>query len=75
MSKTFRCQFFLDFFGFIAVSGVSQRWEFKNTTKTRLKINIGKKSDPGPFLASDPPTHHGGHRFVFWRPFGSQLQP
>jgi hypothetical protein len=24
-----------------------------------------KKSDPGPFSASDPPTHHGGPRFFF----------
>jgi hypothetical protein len=29
------------------------------------------KSDASPFLASDPPTHHGGHRFLFyWRPLG-----
>jgi hypothetical protein len=26
------------------------------------------KSDPGPFLASDPPTHHGGHRLFFGGP-------
>jgi hypothetical protein len=32
--QKFRCQVFLGFFGFIAFSGVSQRWEFKNTTKT-----------------------------------------
>jgi hypothetical protein len=24
--------------------------------------------DPGPFLASDPPTHHGAHRFCFGGP-------
>jgi hypothetical protein len=29
-----------------------------------------RKSDPGPFLASDPPTHHGGHRFFLGRPPG-----
>jgi hypothetical protein len=30
-----------------------------------------KKSDPGPFSYSDPPTHHGGHRFCFFcRPLG-----
>jgi hypothetical protein len=101
--KTFRCQFFLDFFGFIAFSGVSQRWESKNTTKNVLQKNRvekflqkksktnflpiffnqvfgrfsvrgvfqntikkhGGKNDPGPFLASDPPTHHGGHRLFF----------
>jgi hypothetical protein len=34
--QEFRCQFFLDLFGFIAFSGVSQRWEFKNTTKNVL---------------------------------------
>jgi hypothetical protein len=51
MSKTipknrqkFRCQFFFDFFCFIAVSGVSQRWEFKNTTK-----KIQNKSCPKVF--------------------------
>jgi hypothetical protein len=55
---------FLDFF-FITFLGVSRQGEFKNTTK-----NIGKKkSDPSPFSYSDPPTHHGGHRFFFyWRP-------
>jgi hypothetical protein len=31
---------------------------------------ILKKSDPGPFFASDLPTHHGGHRFSFAGPFG-----
>jgi hypothetical protein len=25
------------------------------------------KSDPGPFLASDPPTYHGGHRLFLKR--------
>jgi hypothetical protein len=111
----FLCQFFLDFFCFIATSGVFQRWEFKNTTKTFCKKIVSKsfyqkfdrksktdffsvffnllsrfwaflgegssktrlekyrknKSDPSPFLASDPPTHHGGHQFFFnWRPLG-----
>jgi hypothetical protein len=28
------------------------------------------KSDPSPLLASDPPTHYGGHRFLFWRLLG-----
>jgi hypothetical protein len=38
-----RCQFFLDFFCFIAFSGVSQRWEFKNTTKNRFAKNRVEK--------------------------------
>jgi hypothetical protein len=29
----------LDFFGFIAFLGVSQRWEFKNTTNNVLQTN------------------------------------
>ena len=41
--KTFRCQFFLDFFCFIAFSGVFQRWEFKNTTKNVLQKNRVEK--------------------------------
>jgi hypothetical protein len=41
----------------------------RGVQKHHLKKNRKKKSDPGPFLASDPPTHHGGHRFLlFWRP-------
>ena len=32
-----RCQCFLDFLCFIAFSGFSQRWEFKNATKTFCK--------------------------------------
>jgi hypothetical protein len=51
MSKTFlnistkknRCQFFLDFFLFYRVSGVSQRWEFKNTTKNVLQNKSCRK--------------------------------
>jgi hypothetical protein len=104
-------------FCFIAVSGVSQRWELKKYyknyyKKTFCKINrvekflqnsrpkvqngfflgfvlsrflafLGegssktpfkklhpKKTDPGPFLASDPPTHTGVTGFGFWRPLG-----
>jgi hypothetical protein len=41
--QKFRCQFFLDFFCFIAVSGVSQRWEFKNTTKMFCKTSRVEK--------------------------------
>jgi hypothetical protein len=29
------------------------------------------KSDPSPFSYSDPPTHHGGHRFCFAGPLPS----
>jgi hypothetical protein len=38
--KTSRCLFFLDFLCFIAFSGVSQRWEFKKTTKSVLQKNL-----------------------------------
>jgi hypothetical protein len=43
--QKFRCQFSLDFFGCIAFSGVSQRWEFKNTTK-----NVWQKNHVEEFL-------------------------
>jgi hypothetical protein len=33
---------FLNFFGFIAFSGVFQRWELKNTTKKRKKNRVEK---------------------------------
>jgi hypothetical protein len=33
-----RCQFFLDFFCFIAFSGVSQRRELKSTTENRKRF-------------------------------------
>jgi hypothetical protein len=107
--QKFRSQFFLDFFLFIAVSGVSQGdGSLKTLQKTFYKKNVsekksqknrpkiqnrlvlgfllsrfwaflgegssktkpGKKTDPGPFLASgpDPPTHHGGRRFVLGGP-------
>jgi hypothetical protein len=48
-------------FLFITFLGVSRQGEFKNTIKKYRK----NKSDPSPFLASDPPTHYGGHRFFF----------
>jgi hypothetical protein len=55
-SKTdFLSVFFYDVFGRFSVRGVQ---------KHHIKTS-GKKSDPGPFLASDLPTHHGGYRF-FW---------
>jgi hypothetical protein len=40
--QKFRCQFFRDLFCFIAVSGVSQRWEFKNATKMFCKKIVSK---------------------------------
>jgi hypothetical protein len=54
-------------FFFSTFLGVSRQGEFKNTTKKYQK----NKSDPSPFSYyrySDPPAHHGGHRFFFWRP-------
>jgi hypothetical protein len=59
------CQFFLGFFCFIAFSGVSQRWEFKYTTKNFLqrqkivskgfckKIDKRSKTDPPPWRFFD----------------------
>jgi hypothetical protein len=51
MSKTFpkistkiSMSVFLDFFCFIAFSGVFRRWEFKNTTKNVLQKQIASKS-------------------------------
>jgi hypothetical protein len=51
MSKTFsdknrqkfRCHFFLGFFCFVAFPGVSQRWEFKDTTKNVLETDRVEK--------------------------------
>jgi hypothetical protein len=54
---------FLDFF-----PHVFGRFLMRGVQKHVKKINIKKKSDTGLFTYSDPPTHHGGHRFVFWRP-------
>jgi hypothetical protein len=51
---------FSSFFCFIAFSGF-----LKNAIN---KKNRTKKSDPCPFLASDPLTHQGGHRFCFGGP-------
>jgi hypothetical protein len=51
--------------------GVSRQGEFKNAINKYEK----NKSDPSPFLASDPPTHHRGHRFFFnwrWRPLDAR---
>jgi hypothetical protein len=110
LRQKFRCQFFLDFFCFIAFSGVflatgvqkhyKKRFtkkivskgfykKFDQKSKTDFfsiffnhvfgrfsmrgvqkhnKKKIEKKSDPSPYSYSDPPTHHGGHRFVFAGP-------
>jgi hypothetical protein len=48
----------------------SRFWAFldEGSSKTRLKKYRKHKPDPSPFSYSDPPTHHGGHRFFFWRP-------
>jgi hypothetical protein len=42
----------------------------EGSSKTPFKKCHTKKSksDPGPFLASDPPTHHRGHRFCLAAP-------
>jgi hypothetical protein len=43
------------------------RFSVRGVQKQDLKLSK-KKSNPSPFLAFDPPTHHGGHRFFFnWR--------
>jgi hypothetical protein len=46
-------RFFLDLFNHV----------FGRFSVGGVKKKILKKSDPGPFLIPDPPTHHGGHRF------------
>jgi hypothetical protein len=43
--QKFRCQVFLDFLCLIAFSGVSQRWEFKNTKKNIVSKSFYKKID------------------------------
>jgi hypothetical protein len=50
-----------DFFS-LFLSQAFGRFSVRGVQKHEKKYR-GKKSDPGPFLASDPPTHHGGHRF------------
>jgi hypothetical protein len=50
--QKFRCQFFLDFSGFVVFSGVSQRWESKTLqtsfTKKRCRKVFTKKSTKNP---------------------------
>jgi hypothetical protein len=36
------------------------------------ETNHTQESDSGPFLASGPPTHHGGHRILFCLPRGAE---
>jgi hypothetical protein len=59
-SKT---DFFSNFF-------LSRFWAFldEGSSKTRLKKYRKNKYDPSSFSYSDPPTHHGGHRFFFAGP-------
>jgi hypothetical protein len=64
--------FFLDLFS-------SRFWVFlgdmgEGSPKARFKKCVSKKSKPGPFLASDPPTYHVGHRFLFAGPLGSNAR-
>jgi hypothetical protein len=55
---------FYHVFGHFSVRGVQKH----------DKKNIKNNSNPSPFLAFDPPTHHGGHRFCFyWRPLGQYM--
>jgi hypothetical protein len=62
--KSILSRFFYLVFGRFSVRGVQKHY---------LKNISPKKSDPGPFLASDPPTHHGGHRFFWGGPLPSDL--
>jgi hypothetical protein len=57
-------QFFLDFF-----YHVFWRFTVRGVHKHDKKYQK-TKSYRSPFLASDPPTHHGGPRLFFWRPLG-----
>jgi hypothetical protein len=61
-TKKSTTDFFYHVLGRFSVRGVP-----KHDKKYRQK-----KSDPGPFLACDPPTHHhGGHRFFLPAPCAS----
>jgi hypothetical protein len=65
-TKKFVSFLFNHVFGHFSVRGVK-----KHDNKMQ------KKSDPDPFLASDPPTHHGGFRFLFaapWQALGAQAR-
>jgi hypothetical protein len=59
-----------DFFSIFFVCHVFGRFSVRGVQKQDKKYPKNK-SDPSPFLASDPPTHHGGPRlFLFWWPLG-----
>jgi hypothetical protein len=58
------------FFSRICFCHVFGRFSVRGVQKHDLKQK--KISDPSPFLDFDPPTCHGGHRFLFyWRPLVS----
>jgi hypothetical protein len=59
IQNRFFSRYFHHVFGRFSVRGV-QKHDVNKISK--------KKSDPGPFLASDPPTHHGGHRNLLAAP-------
>jgi hypothetical protein len=70
--KPIFCRFFFNH--------VFGRFSLRGVQKHHKKINniyIGKnKADPGPFSASDPPTHQGGHRpFVLGGPMLAESSP
>jgi hypothetical protein len=52
-------RFYIDFINHIVSAFLGE-----GSLKTPLK-HIKNVFDPGPFLASDPPTHHGGPQFLF----------
>jgi hypothetical protein len=56
---------------------LSRFWAFldEGSSKTRLKKYRKNKYHPSPFSYSDPPTHHGGPRFLFWRPLEPGREP
>jgi hypothetical protein len=59
-------------FSRILFNHVFERFSMRGVKKHDKKISKNK-SDPSPFSYSDPPTHHGGHRFFFCRPLGGRL--
>jgi hypothetical protein len=50
------------------------RFSMRGVQKHDKKISEKNKSDPSPFSYSDPPTHHGGHRFFFAGPLNSAFK-
>jgi hypothetical protein len=60
-STKIQCRFVLDLF--LAFLGVSRQGEFEKPMK-----KWGEMSGLITFLASDPPTHHGGVRFFLAAP-------